>query len=574
MLHYKMWFALALLVAALLVCSQYLMRETVVPAFDDFEVELAEQDLRRASVALQADFDTVTALNADWAAWDDMYHYVNRQNATFQRATLARVPLTKLGLDLLAVYGPDGGRMWADVRVNEEAVRADTFNILDPDNPLAATLISHATTNGRTAGFVQTIAGPMLISSRPVLRSDESGPPAGAVVVGRFLNAARLQDLRDRTGVDLRWIFADTQAASRPGVDATRTAVIARRTLPDIYGKPFLTLETVTPRQVSVLGEQSVAVVSRLLLFAGLALVVLLAGLLTWQIERLRLRVGREETATGRDAARDARTNDMAGVMHNIRNAMTPMINGLQRLQNAMQVSRSLRVTEALDVLDSDTGSRQSSGKYLEYLRASFRHIEKTERKALQDLEVVTSQARLIEGILGDQEKSAGAAPRIELLPIEELLGEASHVIPPSSPAEISVVVGDGLRDCRIRASRTSLLQVLGNLVLNAYESILRSGRGAGKILLQAVPESVNDQPMVRVTVRDDGAGFDEDTGEHIFDRGYSSKQQSDNHGLGLHWCRTAVSGMGGSINAASDGIGRGAEFHLLLPQAGSGEAA
>ena len=123
----------------------------------------------------------------------------------------------------------------------------------------------------------------------------------------------------------------------------------------------------------------------------------------------------------------------------------------------------------------------------------------------------------------------------------------------------------------RVRAHRIGLLQVLGNLILNAYESIQRGNTSKGRIALSASDATVDDKQMVRLTVRDNGTGFDADTGERLFQRGFTSKSGGDTTGLGLHWCANAVAGMGGRISAQSQGAGQGAEFHVLLPAAQAG---
>ena len=113
-------------------------------------------------------------------------------------------------------------------------------------------------------------------------------------------------------------------------------------------------------------------------------------------------------------------------------------------------------------------------------------------------------------------------------------------------------------------------MQVLGNLILNAYESIQRSQSESGEIRIVASPEIIDKQAMVRLTVRDTGCGFDDNIREKIFQRGYTSKQ-GHMSGLGLHWCANALAGMGGRIQAESTGFGHGAEFHILLPSAHGG---
>jgi len=115
------------------------------------------------------------------------------------------------------------------------------------------------------------------------------------------------------------------------------------------------------------------------------------------------------------------------------------------------------------------------------------------------------------------------------------------------------------------------LLQVLGNLMLNAYESIERAKSANGRIWLSAKNTVVDDTEMVQLTVRDNGTGFEEDVRNRIFQRGFTSKSEAEFTGLGLHWCANAVASMGGRIFADSEGEGHGAEFHVLLPAAQGG---
>ena len=148
------------------------------------------------------------------------------------------------------------------------------------------------------------------------------------------------------------------------------------------------------------------------------------------------------------------------------------------------------------------------------------------------------------------------------------MLDEAANVIPKEDLSAIDVVVDDGVDERRVRAYRIGLLQVMGNLILNAYESIKRSDIARGEISLAAADEVVDDRAMVRVTVRDNGSGFDTATRNQIFRRGFTSKTKGEFAGLGLHWCANAVASMGGKLSAESAGRGRGAEFHVLLPAA------
>ena len=258
-----------------------------------------------------------------------------------------------------------------------------------------------------------------------------------------------------------------------------------------------------------------------------------------------------------------------AEIMHNIRNAMTPMINGLERMRKSFTVAENLRVDEAVRELGNPDCPHDRKAKFLEYVSASFEHIKTVGASSIEDLNVVSAQARQIEGIISDQEKFANVAPLAEVIQIADLLKEATHVIPKDEVGNVEVVVDDDFADRRVRAYRIGLLQVMGNLILNAYESIKRSGTPDGKITLAAAEELVSDSPMIKVTVRDNGGGFDIATRDQIFRRGFTSKATGEFAGLGLHWCANAVASMGGKLSAESAGHGRGAAFHVLLPAAG-----
>ena len=222
--------------------------------------------------------------------------------------------------------------------------------------------------------------------------------------------------------------------------------------------------------------------------------------------------------------------------------------------------------------------------KLFQYVESAFSHIEASNADATENLAVASKQARQVEAILADQERHAQAAPVVEKLNLDEVLDEAVLVIPKDDAPSVELDLEDEVHRASVRAHRVSLLQSqvgsasdyedldAGELeeLLDYLESIQRSDNSKGRIGVTVCEETVDEQPMVRLTICDNGCGFDEYTGEKIFQRGFSSKN-GNMSGLGLHWCANAVAGMGGRIQAESDGPGRGAEFHVLLPAAQGG---
>jgi signal transduction histidine kinase len=256
-----------------------------------------------------------------------------------------------------------------------------------------------------------------------------------------------------------------------------------------------------------------------------------------------------------------------AEVMHNIRNAMTPLVNGLDRLAKNFRVSGNLRVEQAADELADPDCVDDRRGKLAMYVKSAFAHIQATNEGAIENLAIATRQAHSVEAILADQAKHARVAPILEDFDLGNLIEEAVLILPKSDDTEVDLIMQPELNNYRVRGHRVGVLQVLGNVMLNAFESIDRAGEHSGNISVSATSETVADKPVVRLTIKDTGCGFDDAVGQEIFRRGFSSK---DGHmsGLGLHWCANALASMDGGIQAESKGPGHGAEFHVLLPAA------
>jgi sensor histidine kinase regulating citrate/malate metabolism len=75
-----------------------------------------------------------------------------------------------------------------------------------------------------------------------------------------------------------------------------------------------------------------------------------------------------------------------------------------------------------------------------------------------------------------------------------------------------------------------------------------------------------DERQQLHLHCKDNGVGIAQADLQRVFDKGFSTKSRETNYGIGLHWCANAIAALGGRIWAASDGPGRGASMHLLLP--------
>ncbi len=134
------------------------------------------------------------------------------------------------------------------------------------------------------------------------------------------------------------------------------------------------------------------------------------------------------------------------------------------------------------------------------------------------------------------------------------LFGHEDRTLDMRLPDEPVVVDGDRLR----------LAQVLTNLLSNALKYTPPGGRTEVAL--------TSGEGEMRLTVRDDGIGFDPGRAEELFGvftrAAPAGPHTPEGLGLGLAVARTVVDLHAGRITAHSDGPGKGATFTVTLPLA------
>jgi CheY-like chemotaxis protein len=117
-----------------------------------------------------------------------------------------------------------------------------------------------------------------------------------------------------------------------------------------------------------------------------------------------------------------------------------------------------------------------------------------------------------------------------------------------------------------LNADATRLEQVFSNLLGNAC----KYGGDGCHISLSAERGASKEPPEVIVHVRDDGVGIDPDLLPRVFDLFVQATRSLDRAhgglGIGLTLVSRLVKLHGGSVEARSEGLGKGSEFIVRLP--------
>jgi PAS domain S-box-containing protein len=226
----------------------------------------------------------------------------------------------------------------------------------------------------------------------------------------------------------------------------------------------------------------------------------------------------------------EARRKDefLATLAHELRNPLAP-------IRNALEVSKLSRGNAAATEQAHEIMERQVANMVhliddlLDLSRINLGKVEL--RLTPTDLAQVIEQAVEI------------ARPHIE---------QAGHALRLNLPADV----------LRVNADATRLSQVLANLLINAAKFTPREGH-------IAISVSVEEANAV-VRVRDSGVGIAPEMLAQIFEMftqaPHTASRAQGGLGIGLTLVKGLVELHGGSVQAASDGVGKGAEFIVRVP--------
>jgi two-component system, NtrC family, sensor kinase len=183
------------------------------------------------------------------------------------------------------------------------------------------------------------------------------------------------------------------------------------------------------------------------------------------------------------------------------------------------------------------------------------------------ELEDLAGRTIQIEQMLGDQDILRHAGCPVEPATIEQLVGNSKKMMADALCKDIAIEISpDAAMIGHFECDKISVSQIFANLLINAAESIRCAGVSDGRISVEANIERIDSVETIHIRLTDNGGGIASQDVGRIFERGFTTKQQKELSGIGLHWCANTVGAMGGRMWAQSEGVGRGACIHLVLP--------
>lgn len=569
-----------------------LLASLITPSFNGLERRSVGGHVDRTDAALADYAARVENAVRFYGNSSDSYRYLEAPSETFERETLSPRSMANHDVQGMAFVSP--------TRKVYIARWLDPATYRPRDDLRAAMIAMIARTDldsvvgDRSAGTFYARLGDEIaaIGVARIRRSDGTGASRGYVLMARTIGSRQIADLLQ---LDAR--ISLVTPAPNPVTTTARTSIAMIVPIRGADGTPIATTRFAIPRDVSLLGRRmlllAVAGSTLLLLLLLMVLRRLIGRMVLHPLRRVERHMhhvrasgslgpldddGRSDEFGSLGRSFNAmlrqlqdlreqievqsfalgRSESAVAVMHNVRNALSPISTILsQGIAQTPPVDRAL-VDRALGELQHSAPTPDRRERLAAFVEAAISAEIAARETMRRELQIGRGAMAHVLEIIGQQQAQAHERPILESCDISEIVAHNATIARYSHDVSIAFAFPAGHH--RVLANRVILSQVIGNLIGNAAEAIAASGRDSGSITVTVTP----GRETTVLTIADDGEGFDTTTAATLFQRGFSTRDHKSG-GLGLHWCANSMNAMQGALKIDSEGRGLGATATLTL---------
>ncbi|MBI2411637.1 MAG: EAL domain-containing protein [Deltaproteobacteria bacterium] len=299
----KIVLAVALTFAVLSLALYGLSHSIFLGGYERIEREDTARNVSRALSAFQADLNSISSLNVDWASWDDTYGFIVSRNPAYIDSTLNDETLAKQRLNLVVYLDSAGKTVFAKafqyITMRESPMPSDMASHLAPGSPLAKA------NDVGVSGVVVLKDGLLMVTAHPILTSEGKGPSRGTLIMGRFLDHDEISYLSDTIHMPLSLLpFANGRTALAGNNDIEVRPVDSRTVegfgvVRDIYGTPAGILRIELPRDIYNQGKAGVSYFIIYLIVAALVAAIAIMAILEKKVLSRLKSLGRTVSGIG-----------------------------------------------------------------------------------------------------------------------------------------------------------------------------------------------------------------------------------------------------------------------------------
>jgi len=543
-------------------------------------VDIEDANIRRQTElglkTLDLRIDELDHTTHGFAARDDTYYYVESGLKHFINELLLSSTFIDYEIGFMVFLDDEG-----------DTLTSKAFDLVELKNvPFPASISEaieqhsvlryHAGTNSAVSGILATRDGPVVLSSRPIITTEKSGPIIGTLICGRFLDVLEVEAIKGSTFLSLEIVDIDDEETLGSFVSGSKVlngtqinierrgydAILGYSVIHDIFDEPVLVLKVDSPRDVYTHGLLVFAYFIGSGVLAGLVIalisILVMNRFILTRIVKLSEEVSEIDPHMIATSKVTIPGDDEISLLSENIDEMLDALNLYQHrlkerermatigetsamvghdLRNPLQVVYMLssRLNKKISALRG-AGVDDSELDELEYIEEKLRDQTNYMNKIVSDLQDFSKEINVV----------------YEDVDLKQVVADVVETLKVPENVEVSVSL-DGLSG--VRADSDLFKRVFTNLLSNAVQAMPDGGS-------LSVTGAVSGD-TVTVVVSDTGVGVSEENLGKLFQPLFTTKAKGT--GLGLSVCKRIVEAHGGEIFVESE-EGVGTSFVIEFP--------
>lgn len=284
-----------------------------------------------------------------------------------------------------------------------------------------------------------------------------------------------------------------------------------------------------------------------------------------------RRRSEKELEATQKKLLEVSRQSGMAevatSVLHNVGNVLNSVNVATTLVSDRLKNSKATNIGKVAAMFEEHKDdlprflTADPRGKQLPaYFANLAKHLSDEHEQLQTELRSLQKNVEHIKDIVAMQQSYAKVYGVTEVITAVELVEDALHLNAGALVRHEIEVIREFDDVPPMAVEKHKVLQILVNLIRNAKYACDESGRSQKMVILKI--QKLDDD--ILISIQDNGVGILEENLERIFGHGFTTR--AEGHGFGLHNSALVARELGGSLEAFSEGPGKGARFTLRLP--------
>jgi len=565
----------------------YILSNSIfLQSFIDLEEIQTKKNINRISNSINTEIDDLNAFNADWAAWDDSYQFIIDGNDGYVAANIVDSTFINSRIDFIAYVNKSAkiifGKKYDQINNKQVEISNDLKKLLNTES----ILLQPIKTSQAFGGIVELENSTYLISSSPIVDSNEEKESRGVLLMGRKVDEKLINRFTKTTQVASQLHHANEWADAKkaivkeingkdaPVIKFLNDKVIATYILlKDVFENPVVLIESKSNRAIYQQGVRASTYAMTVLIACAVIMAIILMFIIqrtvTSRIIRLERSINHIEKEGGTfDRIKNESTNDEIG---SLVLQINSMLESIQISHHQLESSRadaeraSLAKSNFLTSMSHEL--RTPLNAILGYSQLlNIRGTNLTESEAEWVSEIVVAGEYLLKLISELLELSSIESGDLKLdfepVLISESFEKAINMVKPLATqknVELSMET-DALLGHQIHADKVRLQQILINLLTNA----IKYNKQGGCVSLRAATIG----RYCYIKIEDNGVGVSEEKIDEIFkpfNRGDVRNSTIDGVGIGLSITRRLIESMNGRVEVTSK-LNVGSVFTLVLP--------